>query len=190
MNLNTQGETMEKSYLRFIISIPILLIVTFSQTMAQEKSHDPLLTEYMTVFEMSAEKASGLSEAIPDELYDWRPAEGVRSVREVVLHLAASNYMIAGMFGAELPQNLDLRNLEQSGMNKAEAVDLLSQSYKHVGEAIKAMDQEQLDKSVSFFGNDVSSRQAMLFLGNHVAEHLGQLVAYARTNNITPPWNR
>jgi hypothetical protein len=34
----------------------------------------------------------------------------------------------------------------------------------------------------------MSKRGAMLLLTSHSHEHLGQSIAYARANNITPPW--
>ena len=29
-----------------------------------------------------------------------------------------------------------------------------------------------------------------MFVGGDMHEHLGQLIAYARTNQIVPPWSR
>jgi hypothetical protein len=31
-------------------------------------------------------------------------------------------------------------------------------------------------------------REAMTILGNHMHEHLGQSIAYARMNGVVPPW--
>lgn len=180
---------MEKSLTQPLLTLSLLLLTGYPQVQAQEISSDPLLSEFLIVFNQSGSKVVSLAEAVPDEYYDWRPNEGVRSVREVVLHLAASNYMIAGLFSAEMPEGMNLQNLEQSGVSKDEAVASLQKSYQHVGSAIEMLTAEQLSETVSFFGNEVTRRQAMLFLGNHTAEHLGQLVAYARTNGVTPPWN-
>jgi beta-xylosidase len=35
---------------------------------------------------------------------------------------------------------------------------------------------------------DTSVRGAYMLMLSHAHEHLGQSIAYARSNNITPPW--
>ncbi len=46
------------------------------------------------------------------------------------------------------------------------------------------------DKNIKFFGQDISRQRAMIGTVNHLHEHLGQMIAYARSNNVTPPWSR
>jgi hypothetical protein len=43
---------------------------------------------------------------------------------------------------------------------------------------------------VNFFGHDMTTRAVLIILYGHVNEHLGQSVAYARANKITPPWSK
>jgi hypothetical protein len=43
---------------------------------------------------------------------------------------------------------------------------------------------------VSFFGHDMTARAVLIALDGHVNEHLGQSIAYARANNVTPPWSK
>ena len=43
---------------------------------------------------------------------------------------------------------------------------------------------------MDFFGNQMSARSVLIVLAGHVNEHLGQEVAYARSNKITPPWSK
>jgi hypothetical protein len=45
------------------------------------------------------------------------------------------------------------------------------------------------DKPVKLFGRESSTRNAVLFLLEHLSEHLGQSIAYARTNGVVPPWS-
>jgi uncharacterized damage-inducible protein DinB len=37
-------------------------------------------------------------------------------------------------------------------------------------------------------GRQATMREIMFFLAVHEHEHLGQMIAYARMNGITPPW--
>jgi len=41
---------------------------------------------------------------------------------------------------------------------------------------------------VWFGGRQATMREIMFFLDTHEHEHLGQMIAYARMNGITPPW--
>jgi hypothetical protein len=49
--------------------------------------------------EIAQDKFLQLAEAIPEDRYDWRPMEGVRSFREVFIHIAADNW--APSWGAD-----------------------------------------------------------------------------------------
>ena len=43
-------------------------------------------------------KLVDLANAIPENKYDWKP-EGARTVRQVLLHVAADNYVLPAMLG-------------------------------------------------------------------------------------------
>jgi hypothetical protein len=47
-----------------------------------------------------------------------------------------------------------------------------------------------LSASVKLFGRDTSKQGGafMLIMDQH--EHLGQSIAYARTNGVVPPWSK
>jgi hypothetical protein len=47
-----------------------------------------------------------------------------------------------------------------------------------------------LTQNINFFGQEWSRQRAMLMTVTHLHEHLGQMIAYARSNNIAPPWSR
>lgn len=54
-------------------------------------------------FSESQQKIISLAEAIPQEKYTWRPSEGVRSVSEVLMHIAGSNYFLMSFAGIKAP---------------------------------------------------------------------------------------
>ncbi|OLD69492.1 MAG: hypothetical protein AUI33_09025 [Ignavibacteria bacterium 13_1_40CM_2_61_4] len=130
-----------------------------------------------------------LAEAVPAEKYTWRPGEGVRSVSEVFLHVAAGNYGILRRVGAQPPEGLDLRGLEKSTTEKAKVVEALKASFAHVRQATSKLTDADLDKTAPWFGDrQASYREILFFLAAHQHEHLGQSIAYARINGVIPPW--
>jgi len=40
------------------------------------------------------------------------------------------------------------------------------------------------------FGQKSTNRRLWITTTTHLHEHLGQLIAYARSNNVTPPWSK
>ena len=45
-----------------------------------------------------------------------------------------------------------------------------------------------MEKPVDLFGTKTTARGAYMLLLSHAHEHLGQAIAYARSNAVTPPW--
>ena len=45
------------------------------------------------------------------------------------------------------------------------------------------------DKATKLFGRDSTNAGVALLLITHMHEHLGQSIAYARSNGVTPPWS-
>lgn len=135
-------------------------------------------------------KLVDLAGAMPAETYDWSPMEGVRDTSEVYTHIAAGNYMIAGGLGATMPTDIDVSGLEKDVTAKADVIESLKQSIAHVKKAIAAVPENQLGDSITMFGQDMTKRAAILVILEHMSEHLGQAIAYARSNEVVPPWSK
>jgi uncharacterized damage-inducible protein DinB len=129
----------------------------------------------------------GLAEATPAEKFSWRPAEGVRSVSEVYMHLVGANYMLPSFAGVKMPEGIT-RDMEKTVTEKAAVIEALKKSFAHLRAAIAGTADADLDKPLKFFGMDSTVRGLYLVVANHEHEHLGQSIAYARMNGIVPPW--
>jgi len=69
-----------------------------------------------------------MAEAIPAGKYGWRPEPGVRSVSEVLMHLAQSNYYLLSVTGPKMPHDLERADAEQAIVSKPEVVAYLRRS--------------------------------------------------------------
>jgi len=47
-----------------------------------------------------------------------------------------------------------------------------------------------LQAPVKLFGRDMTKDDAVRFLLGDQHEHLGQSIAYARSNGVVPPWSK
>jgi uncharacterized damage-inducible protein DinB len=136
------------------------------------------------------DKLMALAEAMPAEKYGWKPGEGVRSVGEVFNHVASANYFFPTFWGGTVPAGVDPQSLEKAmSGDKAKTVDTLKKSFDNVREAIAAVPEGDLSRKIKIFGHDATVRDAMMILASHAHEHLGQSIAYARSNGVTPPWS-
>jgi uncharacterized damage-inducible protein DinB len=145
-------------------------------------------SEVMAEVMIQEDKLTRLAEAIPTEKYSWRPSPDTRSFAEVFLHISAANYNLYKLVGTPAPTGIDIKGLEKSTTEKAKVVATLKDSFAHAKQAIKAMPDADLEKSMDWFGGKNTERGILLFIVRHAAEHLGQSIAYARFAGITPPW--
>ena len=136
------------------------------------------------------QKLVDLAEAMPAEKYTWRPGEGVRSVGEVFAHVAGGNYFLPTLWGAKPPAGVNPRGFEKEGGDKAKTIDNLKKSFDSVKQAIAAVPDSDLDRTVKVFDHDGTVREVLLIVATHAHEHLGQAIAYARSNGVVPPWSR
>jgi uncharacterized damage-inducible protein DinB len=130
-----------------------------------------------------------LAEAVPAEKYGWRPAEGVRSFSQVLMHVAAGNYVASATLGTATPAGVDPRKLEET-TDKAAVIATLRASIDQFKKAVTAVSDGDLATPVELFGMDLNKRRVMLLMQGHGHEHLGQAIAYARMNGIVPPWSQ
>lgn len=129
-----------------------------------------------------------LAGAVPADKYTWRPAEGVRSIGEVYTHIVAANYGVARAFGKQPPAGFDFKAVNALSTDKAKTVQALKDSFAHFKEAIQALSNGDADKPQKMFGRQTTLRGSFIMVTGHFGEHLGQSIAYARTNGIVPPW--
>jgi uncharacterized damage-inducible protein DinB len=129
-----------------------------------------------------------LAAAIPQEKYSWRPAEGVRSIGEVFLHVSNANYNIPSLMGTPVPTGYDPKTFEKSTTDKTQIIDQLNKSFDSAHAAIEKMTNADFNKPLPKLGPDANYGDVVYLLVTHAHEHLGQSIAYARVNGIIPPW--
>jgi uncharacterized damage-inducible protein DinB len=138
-----------------------------------------------------------LANAIPESAYDWRPAPGVRSIREVLLHVVSDNYLLPIMMGKPAPASSGITSdfntataFEKRPMTRAQIAAELHASFLHLHQALGLTNDANLGQQLDFFGQKMPRSKVALMTITHLHEHLGQFIAYARSNNVTPPWSR
>ncbi|WP_149277364.1 DinB family protein [Pareuzebyella sediminis] len=129
-----------------------------------------------------------LAEAFTPEQYNWRPAEGVRSTGESLLHIAGANYYLASKMGFPPPEDVDMMNIEKI-QGKENILAALKKSNEFVLDKIGKVESGKFGEEVDFGFGKFNRLSGLLIFLEHNGEHKGQLIAYARSNGVTPPWS-
>ena len=155
---------------------------------AMEAPKSGFRAEFLTQWETLEKKFVALAEALPQEKYTWRPTPEVRSVSEVFLHVAGGNYFFLEGVGVPPPAGVDRRTFEKYTTDQAKIVEQLKQSFNLVRETVLKTSDADLDKPAKLFGQPSTVRDVLFVLVTHQPEHLGQMIVYARSCGVVPPW--
>jgi hypothetical protein len=143
-------------------------------------------------------KIVGLAKAMPAEAQSWRPMPGTRSTEEVLKHVAADNYFLPAAIGIAPPaeSGIDGKDykstvaFEKRTMTRDQVLAELDKSFSFLKASRKGMSDAQLNTALDVFGQKTTNRGVWISTVTHLHEHLGQLIAYARSNKVTPPWSK
>ena len=146
---------------------------------------------FLSDLEVMRGKFVGLANAFPQDKYTWRPMDGVRSVSEVLMLIASEGY---GFVPSAVGGKPGLAREEMGGLakitDKAQVVDHLNKAFAHAKAQVEAADPASLVAKRRVMGQDRTFPDIVISVGGDMHEHLGQLIAYARTNHIVPPWSK
>ena len=135
-----------------------------------------------------------LAEAMPADKYDFAPTagafQGVRTFAQQAKHTAAVLYMVsAAAMQQKPPVELNGENGPDGIKTKAQVVSFLKDAFAYAHKAMKSMtgaNQVQMVKSP--FGDEQEVRGNVASVAVwHSFDHYGQMVVYARMNNVVPP---
>ena len=140
------------------------------------------------------EKFKALAGAFDESQYDWRPMEGVRSVLDVLGLAVAEAHLFPTGWGYDAPPTSEpgfYEELERAAaLSKADMLRELDVSFDFLIEVVAGMSESERMAAGEYFGQPMPVHASVAVAMNDMHEHLGQLIAYARTNRVVPPWSR
>jgi len=168
--------------------VPLALVAALTWSAGAPAAPAGIRGDLLASVGQAEDKLMQLADLFPEGKYGWSPDKGVRTVGEVFMHVAAVNYGIPSFMGVKPPAGFDMDAYEHSQTKKADIVKSMKDSFAHMKAALEAASDADMDKPVEMFGMKSTERGAYLILCSHAHEHLGQLIAYARSNKLVPPW--
>lgn len=128
------------------------------------------------------------AELLDEELYAFRPTDEVRSMGEILAHVANAQYLFcSAAAGEESPQT---ENFEETRTSKAGIIEALEMGFGYCDGVYDAMTDDAGSRSVDFFTGPNTAFGVLAFNSAHNYEHYGNLVTYMRLNGIVPPSSR
>jgi uncharacterized damage-inducible protein DinB len=118
--------------------------------------------------------------------YDWKPGPGVRSVSDVFNLMVEENGLLADALSGTPNKGAEPAPITDPGKMQ----DALKASYANLQKAITGLSDNDLQTHVKLFGEDMTKQGALMLILEDQHEHLGQSIAYARTNGVVPPWSK
>ena len=132
-----------------------------------------------------SDKFTGLARVMSGK-YDWKPGQGVRSVGDVFNLIVEENGLLADTLTGKTNTGAEPAPIIDPGKMQ----DALKASYANLQKAIAGLSDNDLQTHVKLFGREMTKQGAVMLILEDQHEHLGQSIAYARSNGVVPPWSK
>jgi len=185
-----------KNILRVTISVFLVSVTTPTLSMrTHAQSREGVMGDLLQDLADVEKKILGLANAMPETAYAWRPMAGVRSTGEVFQHIASDNYFMPAMMEIPAPKDTGITSdyqtaaaWEKRAMDRSAVIGELQKSFAFLRTSMTEASDAQLTKT--YGRRKTTGRALWVATVTHLHEHLGQLIAYARSNKVTPPWSK
>jgi len=168
------------------------LLIVASCTAAQRAKLDSILDiqEFVRDWQISKQFTLEVANAMPAELYGFKPNPDEMSFGEQMIHIAVANvFRFQQISGVKPPLEIDFKKLPSA--EKASAIKTLEQSFDYVISALPQITAEELKRTwniPSWKGRtDPDGRAMVLNMFVHTAHHRAQCEVYLRAKGIKPP---
>jgi uncharacterized damage-inducible protein DinB len=173
----------------FVAVIILIILPFFSQAQLSDTLKSQLIKDWMRSKAYTREYL----DVMPADKYGSRPAEGVRSFSEQMLHLAQSSVgVLSQATGESVPDIFKRGNIEKitTLQSKDSVTYYVEQSYDFAISAVRNLDMTKALETVKIFGVETTRLAWVMKLFEHQAHHRGQSTIYIRMAGIKPPPER
>lgn len=176
----------------YTLAILFLITIGVLPESSQEGKVDSVLgvPEFVHDWEISKQFTMDVANAMPAELYTFKPNPEEMTFGEQINHIALANAIRFNQItGVKTPFPLDLKN--PPGADKATALKTLEQSFDYVLAVLPNITNEQLKRTWHIPSwkarTDPDGRAMVMNMFVHTAHHRAQCEVYLRAKGIKPP---
>ena len=139
------------------------------------------------LWEQPTQYITTVAEELPESTYAYRPTPEVRTMGQLIGHVAGAQYLICAAALGDPPRRED--DIEKTRTRKADLVATLKAATQYCAKAYEQTDRAS-QQTTKLFGQERTRLFALGLNANHNAEHYGNIVTYLRLNGIVPPSSR
>lgn len=170
------------------LAVPMLFLALPAGAVAQSGNGNPVSTSLEGLYGITKQHVMATADVVPENLYGYRPTEEVRTMGQILAHVANSQFFFCSAAAGE--QSPQQENLEETRTTKAQIVDALNASFAYCDRVHGGMTDARGAEMRDFFSGPMAASAILAFNAAHNYEHYGNLVTYMRINGIVPPSSR
>ena len=167
--------------------ITTALALTFACPLVLTAQSRAVVSSLKALHDVTTTNITATATDLDEGLYAFRPTEDVRSMGEILAHIANAQFVFCSSAGGE--SNPITENMEESRTTKSQIVEALEMGFGYCDEVYAQMTDEKGADEVEFLGSSTAIG-VLAFNSAHNYEHYGNLVTYMRLNGIVPPSSR
>jgi len=183
----------------------IMALGAFAQEKTADAKKKPAAEKAPTIADVLDRNLSNLerdftsaADAMPEDKWDFAPTngefKGVRTFKEQVRHVAATNFVeAAGLLQQKPSVDPNQDNGPDNLKTKTEIMQFLKDSFALAHKGIATVTDKNVTEMITnpYNPDKKTPRLGMAtILTWHSFDHYGQAVVYARMNGIVPPWSK
>ena len=180
-------------YFCTVVAVLSLALAASSQTISSQTMKVAVvldMSEFVHDWQISRQFTMEVANAMPADLYAFKPNPEEMTFGEQMVHIAESNvYRFNEITGIKAPFVVDFDH--RSASDKQTVLKMLEQSFDYVIEVLSQITPEQLKRTwhiPSWKGrSDPDGRAMILNMFVHTAHHRAQCEVYLRAKGIKPP---
>ena len=159
----------------------LLLFCLFSSNLAAQQV---FLDEFMQKWKNAEAYTIEVAELMPFDDYSYQPTNDQKTFQGQLLHMVENMNWLSSTYLGGKAIEADLKN---GSFTPGEVLEIVKEGFKNSMEAVEKFDPASLEDKVDFFAGDMSKRQILVLMNDHLTHHRGQIIIYLRLKGIKPP---
>lgn len=171
---------------RTLMLVTLVCAAVAAGALAQTQSApaNPITAGSKMMFQIVSGYVTKTADKVPEDLYAFKATPEVRSLGQLIAHVAEDHYNFCS---AALGEKPPVEGIEKSKTTKAEIVKALADSVAYCQKALGNLTDANAGEMLPFFGQKLARVSILDFNTAHDYEHYGNLVTYMRLKGIVPP---
>lgn len=163
-----------------------MLFSSLTPMLAQQ---DNFIREYLERLEDSRKYLILVAETMPEDKYDFKATPESMSFSENLMHIGwAMDWHSQSLMGGRAARDWNTdTELKVDNKTKIEMIATIDKTFDKTIEFISNFDLLKLEERLDYFGSDITKRQVLLLLADHITHHRAQMIVYLRLNGLKPP---